>query len=464
MFIRIFLFCTALFIFIGCTTAPDIIKSYNTDSGPWLTLHDDPATTITINWLTAETGETAVYFGTDRESLEELHCYTPPSKLHSFRLTSLEPHTTYYYSLDGNRIYSFSTLPENYEKLKIIVIGDLQPFKRDSRRQNELMADTFSELEADLYLQLGDVTENGGMNFLWKETLANITRYGSTAPFIASSGNHDYYMGGQSNFRMLFPYDYPSDTELYHSVDMGNVKMIFLDYHSENPEISLEQLRWLEEELHEATSGGDWIFLFFHGTLVSSGRGIFDQNAHEKLIPLIDRFDVDALFFGHSHLYEHWQYSYGQGGLIYNSDHKPSDNMIHYFLTGGGGATLRHDLVVERPDINSETNWIDRNSGNEIKITATSRGWSEERYINNNDSSAITAPSRRHYYHLPEEESYWGLNSILGFQYGEMTLHYISIELSGGDEEACTISVHFPDGDLMTGPEGRFPQKWVLKR
>lgn len=328
MFIRKFLLCTVLIALLSCTSSPDITRSNSAETGPWLTIAGDPATSVVVNWLTGPGRETALYFGADGESMEYLS-REKKSRFHSFPLEGLEPGTLYQYKIE-DAIYHFRTAGNSGENYSLAVVGDLQPWKGDTRKNNRIMAKALSRTDCDLIVQLGDIAENGGINFLWELTLDNLSSYASTRPFIAAAGNHEYYWKGKDNFRRLFPYDYPSEDELYHSLIYGSSALIFPDWHIENPDFSGEQYQWLENELKKVDERGiPWKFIFFHGTLLPAAEGTSEAALYGKLTPLLEKYDVSGVFFGHTHLYKHWLY-----------------DDIHYFLTGGGGGSLLKDEYV----------------------------------------------------------------------------------------------------------------------
>jgi hypothetical protein len=45
--------------------------------------------------------------------------------------------------------------------------------------------------------------------------------------------------------------------------------------------------------------------------------------------------------------------------------------------------------------------------------------------------------------------------------YGENTLHYAKLKV---DESTCTISIHYADGTILSGPDGSLPQVFNFNR
>lgn len=465
MFIYKIGLCTVLFFLVSCAGLPDISSTNRADVDPWLTINGEPSTSVEINWLTEVSDKTILSYGTDVENLQNTIDKEEFEKLHHVLLEDLQPGTEYYYSLNGKN-YSFKTASDIIEDYTISVIGDLQPFKKQSRQSNVIMAQALIRENPDLIVQVGDVSESGGMNFLQVRTLKNITGYASKIPFMAAAGNHDYYTRGKENFRQLFPYNYPSDDELYHSLHYKNASLFFLDVHIENSEVSAEQKKWFEEELKKtAQLENHWIFVILHDVVLSSGSASMNFDLQSWLVPLADRFGVDGVFFGHSHNYEHWLYQYGKSGLVHNSEDSPSGKPIHYFCTGGGGAYMRIERFLERQDRVVESQWVENWENDEITVNAVVKKWDSENYLEYKENSLNRAPGEnKNYYQLPEWESYSGYNRIYGYLYGEKTLHYINLDFSGDNSEICTISVHYPDGSLLTGPEGKYPQTWTLDK
>ncbi len=329
------------------------------------------------------------------------------------------------------------------------------------------MSESIKSANPDLVVQLGDVSENGGMDFLWRYTLKNISRYASQAPFMSAVGNHSYYWNGNYNFRKIFPYNYVSDKGLYYSMDYYNSHMIFLDLFDDEMKISEEQKDWAEADLSEAVKQGKkWIFIFLHDNVLGTGDGPPNWELQKWLVPLADKYNVDAVFFGHVHNYEHWLYTYGNSGLLYEKNQTPTGRPVHYFCSGGGGAALGYYYnLMEHEPRNISRTWYDTNLDEYRVINITDTKWDSEQYIDHMDNPRYGAPpDGKHYYQIPGNNSFSSSNELYGYQYGEQTLHYINIEVSGEKNSICEISVHYPNGDLLKGPNDNLPQSWVLTK
>lgn len=463
MFIYKIALCSVIFLFTSCSSLPDISITNNTDLEPWLTLSDNPAISVDISWLTSGLSQTILYFGENKENLQKVSTKKGFRKLHKVSFTNLQEGKTYYYSVN-NKIYNFSTASARTDNYTITVLGDLQPFNRQTRHSNRIMAQAMVQQDSDLIVQLGDVSEDGNLNFMLAETLNNISTYASHIPFLATAGNHDYYNVGNKNFRKLFPYNYPSEDDLYHSIQYKNSSLIFLDIHTENKDISDEQKKWFEGELEKAAAlENNWIFVMVHDVVLSQGSR--SMQLQKWLVPLVDRFGVDAVLFGHSHNYFHWIYQYGESGLVHNKEDSPSGKEIHYFCSGGGGAKIGTGSVHKNEYLVKDTEWLDSSSSESVIISDRSEKWDALNFIDQRENPINgNPPEHKNYYQLPGLDSDSEYSSIYGYQYGEKTLHYINMDFSGDENEICTISVHYPDGELLSGPGGEYPQEWVLRK
>ena len=87
--------------------------------------------------------------------------------------------------------------------------------------------------------------------------------------------------------------------ERYYAFRKSGVAFFALDSNYMDP----KQLEWLEQSLK--SSQGDWKICFFHHPLFNDGRHHGpDLDLRTQLIPLFQRYKVNAVFSGHEHVYE----------------------------------------------------------------------------------------------------------------------------------------------------------------
>lgn len=448
---------------IGGRTA----ESLAVDAGPWMILGTNPATDRVIQWTTrAIDPDATLRVGSAPDALTPVPTETH-GHLHRANLTGLEPGGVYHYTTGDGRVHELR-LPAGASGIRFAVFGDMQDTNRVSHLGNQVMARALSSLDVDLYVQLGDQAEWGGSRRNWRSVLGYIQTLGGRTPIAPAPGNHDYYGDpGVSTFRSLYPYDFAGDGG-YYSFDLNGAHFLVLDnFEGPASTVSEAQQAWATEDLRAAWErGAAWTFVFFHHTLLTTGTSAHDVALQRWLIPLADRFGVDAVFFAHDHHYEHWVYEYGADGLLLNPGDVPSGRPIHYFCSGGGGAQseVHYGLLTHEPRVSTQE-WYDRATGSPVWLRTERLHWDSSLFIDHRDDPLYGHPSDgRHYYHLPAVSSFSTDNERLGYVYGEETLHYILVRIPAEDPDTCVITVHYPSGDPVGGPGGVVPQEVLLRR
>ncbi|HUT79716.1 MAG TPA: metallophosphoesterase [Candidatus Bathyarchaeia archaeon] len=452
----------------------NITVSYYWNDGPWLTYGEDPKTELSITWLTKFARKTIIEFGTQPDNLAILESTNPKSHLHTVMLEGLQANTVYYYSIgiatstyEADQIFSFKTAPDTNEAFKVIIVGDMQPSPGDTLYAGDLVAKGIVAENPNFVIQLGDLAYNGGVPISWHYTAQNFPQYAASIPFHVAIGNHDYSGNGATNFRNAFPYPYASDSGLFYSFDYASAHFIFIDnFDAGSYILSTDQKLWVEQDIIAAQSRGqDWIFINFHNTLFTTGTSSQNFPTQTWLVPLADKYNIDGIFFGHDHHYEHWNYTYGNIGLLYNETDSPTGDSTHYWCTGGGGADLEVDYGLLDHAIWTDTRiFYNTTSGLYQEIEFYRSPWNASRVVDSPEHQIYAASENDGlYYHIPSIESYSTDNELYGYMYGEQTRHYMKIEINAGGT-ICTISAHYPNGDLISGPNGLYPQFWIFSK
>ena len=139
--------------------------------------------------------------------------------------------------------------------------------------------------------------------------------------FYASLGNHD----DPDDERLYKPFNMGG--ERYYSFRKGEAGFFALDSNYMDP----KQLSWLEQNLKN--SQGTWKVCFFHHPLYNDGRHHgADADLRTQVLPLFQRYGVNAVFSGHEHVYQRI---------------KPENN-IYYFVLGNSGKLMTHDFGEAR--------------------------------------------------------------------------------------------------------------------
>ena len=468
---------SGIFVLTHYVTFPEasILGGTGYTEGLWLTWHDDPTTTICISWLTAEVNSTVVYYGTSQENLDQQK-EGAGNYLHKVYLTALLPNTIYFYSIPENfvtnhqsTIFNFTTAPSIDRAYKFIVFGDMQPKNLITKEANRILIDgLLSQSDIDFLIQIGDMAESGEDLEDWHDVFDNFARVSAFYPTMTTIGNHEWgYIGYAgisldtgSNYAALFTYPYVNpNIGRYYSYNYLNSHFIVLDNFEHFYHMTNEQLSWIEEDLQTASLSDttDWIFVSLHLSIISSGSSAIYFELQENLLPLFDKYNVTAVFYGHDHMYEAYNYKYGGNGLIYNPTHDWEHNDVLYIVTGGGGAQLEKDYaIMTRGTSSYQRTWYNTSSG-VYQTNIYSRGPWDPSLVFTGDYSPSDG---NHYYQLSGEGCQTDLVHF-GHIYSEQTLEFITVEINGNQ---CNISAHYPNGDLLMGPNNDLPQNWVLTK
>ncbi|MBN2652904.1 MAG: metallophosphoesterase family protein [Spirochaetales bacterium] len=450
---------------------------YGFAAGPWLTWSEDPTISVTVNWVSAVKRHGEVIYGKSSDNLEFSARGETSTTTQNIVLSGLEPGTEYFYKIvrsgagvDGG-VHRFKTAPVAGEPadFTFAVVGDWQPMPIIRNRSNRLVADAVEEINPDFVCQIGDVTGHGGLSLTWGPALRILPKMVANRPFLSAIGNHDYWDDGHAHFARFFSYPYQTKTEergkFYH-VDYADVRMIFLDNFDKelSGQMSDFQKDWAESLLREAYNDEKikWTFVFMHHTMLTTGTSGRNVDLQKWIVPLASKYKVDGIFFGHDHHYEHWEYQYGKSGYLYEEGDLPAEDPLYLWCIGGGGAKLEISFnLLERGIGDDSIEWFNIKTGKMEKIQSYRRPWNPERYIDHTSDKngyGQAKYSGKNYYHAPDIESYADDNNIYGYVYGEQADHYVKIEVK--KEGRCQISVHYPNHELLSGPDGRYPQKW----
>ncbi len=210
-------------------------------------------------------------------------------------------------------------LPLEQHSTRFAVIGDSGTGDREQYEVAQRMEAYRQATGFDFVIMLGDniYGSHSPQDFAKKFEQPYKPLLDAGVKFYASLGNHDdpytetlykpFNMGG----------------ERYYAFRKNEVAFFALDSNYMDP----KQLGWLDQNLKN--SQGAWKICFFHHPLFNEGRHHGpDLDLRTQLVPLFQRYKVNAVFSGHEHVYERM---------------KPENN-IYYFVLGNSGKLMRHDL------------------------------------------------------------------------------------------------------------------------
>jgi hypothetical protein len=318
------------------------------------------STAMTIRWTTAASNTSMVRYGTSENALTSMITDNTPVTEHEMRITGLNPDTKYYYAVGstaatmrGSYRNYFITAPAagTTRKITIGVFGDpgtgtsSQRSTRDSyiRLKN-------SYANSEIAIMLGDNAYNNGTQGEHQTGFFDIydDNVFDNHIVLPVPGNHEYANDAttpaSANLRYTLNIPYynvftlptaaesgglASGTEQYYSVDYGNIHFIMLDTYGYTPDpldptnfakhtrifddtLNGPQAKWLKQDLAANANTHKWTIVCMHHPPYTNGSHRTDNVAGEsdlqlvrqRLTPIFERFGVDVVLAGHSHVYE----------------------------------------------------------------------------------------------------------------------------------------------------------------
>ena len=202
--------------------------------------------------------------------------------------------------------------------------------------------------ESELYINMGDLVDNGQDGSQWRAWLGSVEPFSADTAFAPVIGNHEAY---SLDWQMTPPKAYinlfavpenglPEYKRQFYSFDYGPVHFTVLDtnFHEAQgwqPQLLADELRWLEQDL--AKSKARWKIVLQHRDIFmyafskESGRperATFFLEFSRQLMPLYEKYGVDAVLSAHLHTYRR---------RMPLRNFAPSEDGITYILTGVAG-------------------------------------------------------------------------------------------------------------------------------
>jgi len=472
---------------------------------PVLTWTSEPSTSVTLSWF--DQPEVLSVVLQDPSGAKREVPVQQRGPVGRVNLDGLEPSAAYLYRVirtggDDTPIVSdvrsFTTAPAPGEypgedsTLKFAVVGDIQPFNEETRRTTRMVTSKVASLDPDFFIQVGDVTEWGSRKYLWRQSFGTLSAAAATSPLVPVAGNHDYFGVPDARFfKEALPAPYAtgseSRTNIWYSLSIGPVHIAVLDTEAKGTDASA-QMEWLDRDLAAARAQGmEWLFIAMHRPAVSTSIYAANPFWAPALVPIAARYGVAAIFWGHDHLYEHYEYQYGANGYLFSPDDEAAARPIHLFTVGTSGA--RVDPLYAGFFHHAPRSWsmkmYNTASGSVDELQFNQRAWNADRVyfvepgIRYQDPAEY--PGAASYYSWPFETAadaeagtysddpsitYSDALPFFGYSYGETSIHYLWVEVTN---DRCTITAHYadgPDGEqgtVISHPDGR-QEVWTVER
>lgn len=310
------------------------------ERGPYL--NSVTSSSATIRWRTNKSTNSEIFFGTSLNSLQKKKADGKTVADHEVLLTGLIPSTKYFYTIGSSRILNpdqyFQTAPEigSSAPVRIWALGDFGNGSKNQIDCRDAILNATTGHRPDVWIWLGDNAYDYGRDDEYQKHVFDVYQsfFKNTALY-PSPGNHEYrgrIKGEEIPYFKIFTMPQqgesggvPSGSESYYSFDYGNVHFVSLDsYEVLNDKnylfdtLSL-QVSWLKKDL--ATNKLPWTVLYWHYPPYTK-CGSHDSDTEEalvkirqNLVPVLERYKVDLVLSGHSHVYERTYPILGHYGL-----------------------------------------------------------------------------------------------------------------------------------------------------
>lgn len=365
-----------LLLTVIAISAINVLLAQNIVRGPYMQTPTENS--IIIKWRTDVATNGKILYGTDVNNLNQSEIISAVETDHTVVLTGLTPYTKYYYSV-GNTTsmittpgvdYSFRTnpIPGTKVPIRAWAIGDFGKGNTQQVQVKESYVNYTDTVHTDIWFWLGDNAYADGKDHEYDEKVFGVAGFSdifTKQPFWPSPGNHDYVEVWEQSTLLGIPYSniplsqhegpyydivdvpeqaeaggYPSNYELFYSFDYGNAH--FLSLNSEVYDFTQtydginEMKAWIEQDLQQ--NNQTFTIAYFHQPPYSKGSHDSDDiyervmiAMREKVIPLLEEYDIDLVVCGHSHVFERSHLIHGHYG---NSNSYDPSTMLK---DGNGG-------------------------------------------------------------------------------------------------------------------------------
>lgn len=293
-----------------------------------LTLTEDPARSMAVQWRTDPTVEQAqaivwraaddqgatrsegmIFHGSTMRIEAPRTLNDPAVHRHTVRIDELEPDTEYVYAVGDGSPYGWSsrapfrTAPEADEPVSFLYFGDVQ--EGFGRFRGLLRTALRERPEAAFAVFAGDLVGRGNDTADWDAFFAALDGEEAmrSIPIVPAIGNHELLPGDEPDlYRRLFmlPENGPPELEPGRawSFIYGELAFVIMDSN-----VDRGQTDWLDERLGEVRRHASHAFAVIHHGAYTSRPGRYYPRVSEDWVPLLEKHGVRFVLQGHDHAY-----------------------------------------------------------------------------------------------------------------------------------------------------------------
>jgi predicted phosphodiesterase len=291
----------------------------------------DPHSEIYISWETEYPAGSYVQYGPDAENIELNFSNITETLIHHVKLPGLVSGTRYYYQIidtddrPTSAVQTFKTAPLPGTSFNITLIADTQ--QAMGIGHYEVVARALGNLQdTDFVINAGDVCQEPDDQKAWDYFFQLSAKYTKKFPLITVPGNHD---GDDVTglYTDYFTQSHPNGR--YYAFNWSNVQFVMAEIAvGEDVPMGVPEndahYAWINETL-EAGMAQDYRVLVLHRPILSSTGE--NEDLKQNLIPVIEKYNVSLVVYGHRHVYERFSYH------------------DHTYLCLGGGAGLQNSIM-----------------------------------------------------------------------------------------------------------------------
>jgi hypothetical protein len=303
--------------------------------GPYL--QSGTPTSVIVRWRSNIATNTTVKYGLSAGSLTSTASNASAVTEHEIKLTGLTANTKYFYSIgsstqtlqgDANNFFVTAPVVGTEKKTNVWVTGDCGNNSTNQANVRNRYATYMGSNYTDLWLLLGDNAYDAGQDTEYQSKFFDVYKDDMLKKTVLwpATGNHDYANDATRQNDHNIPYysnftlptnaeagGVASNTEAFYSYNYANIHFISLDsYGKESNTYRLydtlgPQVTWLKQDL--AANTQLWTIVYWHHPPYTMGSHNSDTeselvNIRQNFIRILERYKVDLILCGHSHVYE----------------------------------------------------------------------------------------------------------------------------------------------------------------